>query len=114
MPRPLFDPQGTVPFTSSLVGSLKSERGRGGKRWTDLFLCVSSICIWFKLANLLRIFFILIPSAAIYKYDLHVISALLKDVDELVEWAQESTQVQGSRKFPQDGFWQHMVTEPNS
>lgn len=60
------------------------------------------------------IFFILIPSPAIYKYDLHVVSALLKDVDELAEWAQDSAQVQGSRKFPQDGLLQHMVAEPNS
>lgn len=35
-------------------------------------------------------FFILLLFQVIYKYDLLVISALLKDIDELVEWAQDS------------------------
>lgn len=54
--------------------------------------------MWLKLAHLLRNFFILIPSQAIYKYGLHDVSALVKDVDELVEWAQDSAQA--SRKSP--------------
>lgn len=31
---------------------------------------------------------------AIYKYDLHVVSALLKDTDEPIEWAQDGTEMQ--------------------